>query len=243
MTADPGHGTGRAPAAYDLVMVTHDHAATLPACLRAVAALRPRPAAVVVLDNASADTSATVVESFSDELPLGLVRSRTNLGFAAGVNRCLERGRSPWVLLLNPDCAPRPDFVARLLEEVAVRSSGHEIGSVTGKLLRAGDTGLEATATVDAAGMVVTPAGRHLDRGSGKPDDGSFDSPAWVFGPREPYERVGDVDDVVFPTGAVLDRETGELRIYYGAADDLVALATANLTELLDYLKSCPDET
>ncbi len=65
-------------------------------------------------------------------------------------------------------------------------------------------------------------------------------SPAWVFGPREPYERVGDVDDVVFPTGAVLDPDTNELRIYYGAADDMVALATANLDEVIDYLKSCP---
>jgi beta-1,4-mannooligosaccharide/beta-1,4-mannosyl-N-acetylglucosamine phosphorylase len=65
-------------------------------------------------------------------------------------------------------------------------------------------------------------------------------SPAWVFGPREPYERVGDVDDVVFPTGAILDRDTNQLRVYYGAADSAVALATADLDELLAYLKSCP---
>ncbi len=66
-------------------------------------------------------------------------------------------------------------------------------------------------------------------------------SPAWVFGPRAEYERVGDVDDVVFPTGAVLDRARGELRIYYGAADDKVALAAAKLADVLHYLKACPD--
>ena len=65
-------------------------------------------------------------------------------------------------------------------------------------------------------------------------------SDEWVFGPQAPYERVGDVDDVVFPTGAVLDRKTNELRVYYGAADDLVALVTADMNEILDYLKACP---
>jgi len=65
-------------------------------------------------------------------------------------------------------------------------------------------------------------------------------SDEWVFGPYAPYERVGDVDDVVFPTGAVLDRASNELRIYYGAADTSIALATADFTQLLDYVKSCP---
>ena len=30
--------------------------------------------------------------------------------------------------------------------------------------------------------MVVSSSGRHFDRGAGEPDDGRFDSPAWVFG-------------------------------------------------------------
>jgi predicted GH43/DUF377 family glycosyl hydrolase len=61
----------------------------------------------------------------------------------------------------------------------------------------------------------------------------------WVFGPKESYERVGDVDDVVFPCGAVLDDKTNELLVYYGAADSAVALAIANLNDILTYLKKC----
>ncbi len=59
----------------------------------------------------------------------------------------------------------------------------------------------------------------------------------WVFGPKERYERVGDVDNVVFPCGAVLDEKTNELLVYYGAADSVVSLATAKLDDILDYLK------
>lgn len=60
----------------------------------------------------------------------------------------------------------------------------------------------------------------------------------WVFGPHAPYERVGDVGDVVFPCGVTHNEATGELRMYYGAADTSIALATANVSELLYWLKA-----
>jgi predicted GH43/DUF377 family glycosyl hydrolase len=59
----------------------------------------------------------------------------------------------------------------------------------------------------------------------------------WIFGPAESYERVGDVGDVVFPCGAILDKDAGEIRLYYGAADTAIALTTGNVDELLDWLK------
>lgn len=62
----------------------------------------------------------------------------------------------------------------------------------------------------------------------------------WVFGPHEPYERVGDVPGVTFPTGAVLRRESGELFVYYGASDTTVCLATASLQELVEHMLNCP---
>ncbi|MGQ9560797.1 MAG: glycosidase [Candidatus Oleimicrobiaceae bacterium] len=62
-------------------------------------------------------------------------------------------------------------------------------------------------------------------------------SDTWVFGPRELYERVGDVADVVFPCGAILDPASRQLRLYYGAADTTVALATAQVDDLLAHLQ------
>ena len=66
-------------------------------------------------------------------------------------------------------------------------------------------------------------------------------SDEWIFGPQEPYEKQGDVGGAVFPCGWILDITTGKVRMYYGAADSCIALATANLSELLDYIKSCPE--
>ncbi len=66
-------------------------------------------------------------------------------------------------------------------------------------------------------------------------------SDEWVFGPVEDYESIGDTPHVTFPTGAILDKETNELRVYYGAADTTVALATGNMDEVMDYVLSCPE--
>ena len=67
-------------------------------------------------------------------------------------------------------------------------------------------------------------------------------TPSWVLGPDAEYERVGDVPNVVFPTGLVHEPRSDELRLYYGAADQSVALAAANMTEVVNYLMSLPDE-
>ncbi len=63
----------------------------------------------------------------------------------------------------------------------------------------------------------------------------------WVFGPHEPYERVGDVPGVTFPTGTVYDKDTDELTMYYGAADSSVCRATAQLKDMIDHLLNCTD--
>jgi predicted GH43/DUF377 family glycosyl hydrolase len=65
-------------------------------------------------------------------------------------------------------------------------------------------------------------------------------SDEWVLGPTVCYERVGDVSDVVFPCGATVDEEKRTLNLYYGAADTTVAVATANLKDVVDYIMSCP---
>jgi len=57
-----------------------------------------------------------------------------------------------------------------------------------------------------------------------------------LFKPELDYELDGDVDDVCFPTGTVIEEDT--LYIYYGAADELIATASVSLSGLIDELLS-----
>jgi predicted GH43/DUF377 family glycosyl hydrolase len=63
----------------------------------------------------------------------------------------------------------------------------------------------------------------------------------WILGPSAVYERMGDVSDVVFPSGATVQKETDQIHLYYGAADSTIAVATAKLTDCIDYIMSCPE--
>jgi beta-1,4-mannooligosaccharide/beta-1,4-mannosyl-N-acetylglucosamine phosphorylase len=62
----------------------------------------------------------------------------------------------------------------------------------------------------------------------------------WVFGPTAPYEMIGDVGRVVFPCGWVVDEDADRLRLYYGAADSVVGLATARMSDVLARVRASP---
>lgn len=62
-----------------------------------------------------------------------------------------------------------------------------------------------------------------------------------ILEPRELYELIGQVPNVIFPSGAIVKHTdsdgfaemTSEVLVYYGAADTAVGLATATVEELL----------
>ena len=55
-----------------------------------------------------------------------------------------------------------------------------------------------------------------------------------ILSPKEYYERVGDVNNVVFSCGAILE-DDDEIKIYYGASDTCICLGTANVNELMQF--------
>jgi predicted GH43/DUF377 family glycosyl hydrolase len=63
---------------------------------------------------------------------------------------------------------------------------------------------------------------------------------SWMFGPEAPYERIGDVNDVVFPCGQTIGADGDAINLYYGAADSCIALATGSIHALLGWLEANP---
>jgi predicted GH43/DUF377 family glycosyl hydrolase len=55
-----------------------------------------------------------------------------------------------------------------------------------------------------------------------------------ILSPREPYERVGDIPNVVFSCGAIHEEATGDVKMYYGAADTCICVGTAKLEALIE---------
>ncbi|OPZ16250.1 MAG: Beta-1,4-mannooligosaccharide phosphorylase [candidate division BRC1 bacterium ADurb.BinA364] len=62
---------------------------------------------------------------------------------------------------------------------------------------------------------------------------------SYLLAPEAGYERHGNCDNTVFPCGAIADREQDRLRLYYGACDQSICLASGSLSEIV---QACLDE-
>jgi len=98
----------------DVGVVTWNTAEVTPAALRRLIeganGLRLR---VLVRDNGSSDGTVDAIRAAVPEAEIDA--DGDNLGFAAGLNRLVARGRAPWFLALNPDAWPDPGALGPLL--------------------------------------------------------------------------------------------------------------------------------
>jgi GT2 family glycosyltransferase len=147
-----------------IVVVARDSARDLPACLGAARAQAGVATELLVVDNASTDASSQVAERQGARV----IALSENTGFAGGANAGIARSQGRYVLSLNPDCRLEPDFCARLAGRLD-RPDASDVGSASGRLLRAQGEGLAATDRLDSTGIYFTACGRHLDRDSGAP--------------------------------------------------------------------------
>lgn len=112
----------------DVLVVTYRSERHVDRLLPSLQEAAPRSALRLrVLDNASGDAAADRLEAAG----AAVVRSPRNLGFAAGVNALSRDVDAPWMLLLNPDAAPRPGAVDRLLDAALARPDRDVFGGRT----------------------------------------------------------------------------------------------------------------
>jgi rhamnopyranosyl-N-acetylglucosaminyl-diphospho-decaprenol beta-1,3/1,4-galactofuranosyltransferase len=105
------------PETVAVVVVTYNRAALLTRMLAGLAALDRSPDAVIVVDNASTDHTATVLDGVTD-LKVQVIRPDKNLGgaggFHAGVEAAYEQGFDR-IWLMDDDVVPAPDCLDVLL--------------------------------------------------------------------------------------------------------------------------------
>lgn len=109
------------------LLVAYNTRDLLLAAIRSLGEQTRPPVQVVVVDNASSDGSADAVAATFPEV--ALVRSTTNDGFAAGVNRAARLARGDALLLLNPDAALQPDGLERLCQVLAAHPRAAAVGA------------------------------------------------------------------------------------------------------------------
>jgi GT2 family glycosyltransferase len=156
-------------------IVTWNSAALLPTCLDSIARQRDARWELIVVDNASADSSAERAAQLSPAATV--IRNNENTGFCAAHNQAIRASRGTYYLAINPDVILQPDCIAALVAALEERPA---YGSAAGKLLQPVETGRPAT--FDSTGLFIDRQRRQYLRGHGEEDDGRFDRAEEVFG-------------------------------------------------------------
>jgi len=116
-----------------VVIVNHDAGRLLADCLEAALAQARQ---VILVDNASRPAAfEPVAARFATNERLRIIRSKTNIGFAAGCNLGAALATEPVILFLNPDCILGADALATLTGTLL---ADDRVGMVGGLLTDAG---------------------------------------------------------------------------------------------------------
>lgn len=161
-------------------MVTWNSARFLEQSLAAIRDLSWNNAELLVVDNRSADGTRDILRR--SDVPTSIAYNDENRGFAAGQNQAIAKSSGDVILALNPDVLLTPSFVAEVVGGLCVNRA---VGMVAPKLLRTThDFELPNghAPVIDSAGLYLTRALRHMDRGAGEHDRGQYDRCEWVFG-------------------------------------------------------------
>ncbi len=168
-------------------------------CLRSVLNTHYPNFEVIFVDNASTDGGLELAkEKFGRDSRLKFVINDRNCGFAQGNNIGFEHSRGEYIVFLNNDTEVDPEWITRLVE---VMSSDPSIGAAQSKLLS-----MQDPKRIDACGLMLTPYGFFVEKGSGEIDCRQYDSVVEIFAAkgaaiavkRKVLEEVGPFDPDYF---------------------------------------------
>jgi GT2 family glycosyltransferase len=161
-----------------VTIVTYNSGRFIRRCIESVLEQRYPHKEIIIIDNASTDGTADILEQFEDRCQV--YYNEENIGFAAAQNQAIALSDSAWVLTLNPDVLLLPNFIQALVD--AGQADGR-IGTLCGKLLTmTAHFEIPEKPVVDSTGIYFNPMLRHLDRGSQQVDNGHYLQYEYVFG-------------------------------------------------------------
>lgn len=142
----------------------------LPCCLDALRRQTFRAFETVVIDNGSTDASPEVLAGYPE---VTVVRLPENRFFAGAVNEGIRRTSAPFVVLLNNDTEPEPEWLERLIGGLEQHP---EAGMAASKLLL-----FDRRNVLHSAGDSYGLDGVPRNRGVWEEDQGQYDGDLWVF--------------------------------------------------------------
>lgn len=105
-----------ASSTVSIIILSWNSGRHLPICLIALSKQSFKDFNVILVDNNSTDNLADVLKDTSSDISLVLKKLDTNQGFAIANNIGARFAKGEWIVLLNADAYPEPDWLENLLK-------------------------------------------------------------------------------------------------------------------------------
>ncbi|MFH0876637.1 MAG: glycosyltransferase family 2 protein [Candidatus Omnitrophota bacterium] len=154
-----------------IIIVTHDSANTIGACLQSILPQLRADIELLVIDNASGDQTANIVQK---QFPQArLIRNDTNRGYGTALNQGISLAQAATILAANSDIRLDPDFLVQLQKNI--QNLPPDIGMIAPKII-------DEKGFIDSTGLDLTMLRRFFDRGRGLDARKTFLFPAGAWG-------------------------------------------------------------
>ncbi len=140
-------------------------------CLAALSRQTLTDFEIIVVDNSAGEDTA----KYCAPPRVRVISNGENFGFGFAINQAIRASSSNYVIVLNDDTVPAPDFIENL---IAAAEARYEIGMAAPKIILAGRD------AIDSAGMLLAPDGSSKQRGHA-----------------EPASALASPTEVLFPSG------------------------------------------
>ncbi len=179
-----------------IIVVAYQSLNHLQNCIDGLNRQTMRSFEVILVDNACPQNSTDQITLPDDRFRI--VKSDTNRGFAGGVNFGGDDAKGDWIVALNPDSVPEPDW----LEQLRIASQTYPKSVVLGSTILT----MESDKRIDSFGDVLSIYGIPWQGGHGRPQSELPDCDKLVFGAsgaaacyrRDHFESFGGYDETYF---------------------------------------------
>jgi hypothetical protein len=180
------------------IIVNYNGQTCIEKCLQSVLNSNYPHLEVIVVDNASTDSSLGLIEKYSHDSRLRLITNRQNLGFSEASNQGAREAHGLNLFFLNNDTEIERDTILQL---VRVIEQDRSIGAAQSKILM-----MSNKTRLDSAGDTISIIGWPRSLGKLELDRGQFDFVPEIFSgrgaalmvPKRIFDAAGGFDSHYF---------------------------------------------
>ena len=177
------------------IVVNYNGEKTIEKCLGSILNQTVKDFEILVIDNASKDSSREILEKMAKDGRIELIKNEKNIGFAKAANMGIEATTSPFIALINNDALLKEDWLEKMLEA----AKDERAGIFSSKIYY--PNGL-----INSAGHVIYRGFAVMERGWFEEDRGQFEESVYVAGAcaaaalyrRKLFEDIGLFDEDYF---------------------------------------------